>query len=176
MTWLSTVRPPHVYLVCTKYWTYGIVLYIYKLTSQFDRLPITLLEKQSKFPRYNMKCRIFCAVSRFPHHISCYIAESRLPLGQCSLDMKVQFVRWGGKCVELLHRAGHAQKWSKCPRYNTECRGKPDTTRNIPHSISFSPRYISCYIAENRLSLWLVHRGLTKKWPSHHCGWLKIFA
>ena len=110
MTWLSTVRPPHVYLVCTKYWTYGIVLYIYKLTSQFDRLPITLLEKQSKFPRYNTKSRIFCAVSRCPHHISCYIAESRLPLGQCSLDMKVQFVRWGGKCVELLHRAGHAQK------------------------------------------------------------------
>ena len=51
----------------------------------------TLLEKQSKFPRYNMKSRgkrdttheIFPVVSRFPRYISCYIAESRLPLGQC---------------------------------------------------------------------------------------------
>ena len=51
----------------------------------------TLSEKQSKFPRYNMKSRgkrdttheIFPVVSRFPRYISCYIAESRLPLGQC---------------------------------------------------------------------------------------------
>ena len=26
---------------------------------------------------------IFCVVSRFPQYISCYIAENRLPLGQC---------------------------------------------------------------------------------------------
>ena len=52
----------------------------------------TLLEKQSKFPRYNMKCsgklilrEIFRVVSRFPHYISLYIAESRLPLGQCAV-------------------------------------------------------------------------------------------
>ena len=52
---------------------------------------VLLLEKQSKFPRYNMKCieenqiihKILCVLSRFPHYISCYIAESRLPLGQC---------------------------------------------------------------------------------------------
>ena len=29
---------------------------------------------------------IFRVVSRFPRHISCYIAESRLPLGQCKSD------------------------------------------------------------------------------------------
>ena len=33
-----------------------------------------------------------------------------------------------------------------------KCRGKRYTTRNIPRSISF-PRYISWYIAENRLPL-----------------------
>ena len=53
----------------------------------------TLLEKQSRFPPYNMNCRgkhdtvqheLFRVVSRFPRYISCYIAESRLPLGQCT--------------------------------------------------------------------------------------------
>ena len=29
---------------------------------------------------------IFRVVSRFPRYISCYIAENRLLLGQCSLD------------------------------------------------------------------------------------------
>ena len=54
--------------------------------------PITLLEKESKLPWYNMKRKveenvilheIFRLVSRFPRYISCSIAESRLPLGQC---------------------------------------------------------------------------------------------
>ena len=53
----------------------------------------TLLEKQSKFPRYNMKCggkpvttcNIPRIVSCFPRYFSCYIAESRLPLGQCKV-------------------------------------------------------------------------------------------
>ena len=51
----------------------------------------TLLEKQSKFLRYNMKCRGKRDTTlkiprsiRFSRNISCYIAESRLPLGQCS--------------------------------------------------------------------------------------------
>ena len=34
-----------------------------------------------------------------------------------------------------------------------KCGGKHDTTWNIPHSITFSPRYISCYIAENHFPL-----------------------
>ena len=50
--------------------------------------PTTLLEKQSKFLRKNMKCRgkheLFSVVSRFPRYISCYITESRLSLGQCT--------------------------------------------------------------------------------------------
>ena len=29
---------------------------------------------------------IFRLVSRFPNYISCYIAENRLPLGQCVLN------------------------------------------------------------------------------------------
>ena len=46
----------------------------------------TLLEKQSKFPRYNMKCRgrhdttvheIFRIVSRFPCYFSCYITKKK---------------------------------------------------------------------------------------------------
>ena len=53
----------------------------------------SLLEKQSKFPRYNMKCEEnvmlqymkYCAqYHRFPSYISSYIAESQLHLGQCS--------------------------------------------------------------------------------------------
>ena len=51
----------------------------------------TLLVIHYKFPRHKMKCieenqklhEIFRAVSRFPRYTSCYIAESRLPLGQC---------------------------------------------------------------------------------------------
>ena len=52
----------------------------------------TLLENQSKFPRYNMKCRgkhnttrNFVRSISFSRYISCYIAESRLPLGQCTV-------------------------------------------------------------------------------------------
>ena len=58
---------------------------------------LTLSEKESKFPRYNMKCKgkhdiiitvheIFLVVSCFPRFISCYIAENQLPLGQCIAD------------------------------------------------------------------------------------------
>ena len=58
----------------------------------------TLLEKQSKFPRYtvawkveeNLKLQeIFRVVSGFPRYISCYIAESQLPLWQCSIIGKM---------------------------------------------------------------------------------------
>ena len=57
----------------------------------------TLLAEQSKFPRYNMKCRgkrdttwnITRNVSRFPRYISSYISESRLPLGQCTYSKNI---------------------------------------------------------------------------------------
>ena len=49
------------------------------------------VRKALRFPRYNMRSRgnvilheIFRVVSHFSRYISCYIAESRLPLGQCS--------------------------------------------------------------------------------------------
>ena len=53
----------------------------------------TLSEKQSKFPRYNMKCsgkhytirEIFRVVSRFLRYISCYIAENRFSLAQWTI-------------------------------------------------------------------------------------------
>ena len=67
--------------------------YIKKFCIRCTLLPhhTTLLENQSKYPRYNVKCRgkqyttwnIVRIVSRFPRYISCYIAESGLPLGQC---------------------------------------------------------------------------------------------
>ena len=61
--------------------------------SGFCDIKTTLLKNQSKFPRYNMKCRGIpdttwiiprSTVSRFPGYISCYIAEIqlRVPLGQ----------------------------------------------------------------------------------------------
>ena len=67
---------------------------MFKIKDQGTQLTvITLLEKQSKFPRKNMKCRgkpdttwtieLFRVVSRCPRYISCYIAEIRLPLVQC---------------------------------------------------------------------------------------------
>ena len=63
-----------VYLLCTCFWGH------------------TLLEKQSKFPRYNMKFRgkhdntwNIQRIITFSRYISCYIAESRFPLGQCNL-------------------------------------------------------------------------------------------
>ena len=34
---------------------------------------------------------LFHVVSRFPIYISCYIAESRLPLGQCTFTVSVEF-------------------------------------------------------------------------------------
>ena len=45
-----------------------------------------------------MKCRgkadttvheLFRVVSRIPHYISCYITESRLPLGQCRVTSDI---------------------------------------------------------------------------------------
>ena len=56
----------------------------------------TLLDKQSQFPRcitWNVEenlilHEIFRVVSRFPRHIVCYIAESQLPLGQCTCNWK----------------------------------------------------------------------------------------
>ena len=53
------------------------------------------VQKKSKFSRYYLKYtvhrgkrdtvlhKIFRVVFRFPRYISCYIAENRLPLGQC---------------------------------------------------------------------------------------------
>ena len=42
--------------------------------------------------------------------------------------------------------------------YNTKCREKRDTTWHIPHIVIRFPWYISCYIAENRLSLVTVRK------------------
>ena len=41
------------------------------------------------------------------------------------------------------------EKQSKLPRYSMKCRGKRNTTRTIPRSITFSP----LHIAESRLTL-----------------------
>ena len=52
---------------------------------------------------------IFRVVSRFPHYISCYIAESRLPLGQWTLlGKQAKFPWYNMKCRtveenEILH-------------------------------------------------------------------------
>ena len=55
-----------------------------------------LLEKQSKFQRYYIKVEenliqieTFRVVSRFPRYISCYVAESRFPLGQCTTNKAI---------------------------------------------------------------------------------------
>ena len=65
----------------------------------------TLLEKQSKYPWYNMKWRgipdttwtIPRTITFSPLHILCYIAESRLPLGQCTWAL--EFYRGPGKVI-----------------------------------------------------------------------------
>ena len=57
---------------------------------------LAMLHCQKSYPNfrilYNMKCRgnkilheIFRVVSHLPHYISCYIVESRLSLGQCTV-------------------------------------------------------------------------------------------
>ena len=38
-----------------------------------------------------------------------------------------------------------SEKQSKFPQYNMKCRGKPDTTWNIPRSITFSPVHFMLY-------------------------------
>ena len=71
----------------------------------------TLSEKQSKFPRYNMKWsgkhyttrEIFRVVSRFLRYISCYIAENRFPFGQCCSTGQVgNFLRKDDSCDRTL--------------------------------------------------------------------------
>ena len=42
---------------------------------------------------------IFRVVSRFPRYISCYIAENRLPLGQCTLYCTAYTL---GQCKESM--------------------------------------------------------------------------
>ena len=39
----------------------------------------------------------------------------------------------------------HCEKQSKFPRYNIKCRGKPDTTWNIPRGITFSLLHFILY-------------------------------
>ena len=41
------------------------------------------------------------------------------------------------------------QKVIKFPRYNTKCRGKGYTARNIPRSISFSPLHFVLYLGKS---------------------------
>ena len=62
-------------------------------------MPCTMLEKQSKFPWYNIKCRgkqdttwnILCSITFSPLHFMLYcIAESRIHLGQCSYYCELQ--------------------------------------------------------------------------------------
>ena len=48
------------------------------------------------------------------------------------------------------------KKLSKFPRYNMKFREKRGTAWNIPRSITF-PRFILCYIEENRLPLMTVN-------------------
>ena len=42
-------------------------------------------------------------------------------------------------------RTALLEKQPKFPRYNMKCRGKPDTTWNIPRSITFSPLHFMLY-------------------------------
>ena len=73
------------------------------------RISNTLLEKQSKFLRYNMKCRgkpdttyiheIFCVVLGFPRYISCYC-----------ISRKVDYIDyiWDSAGTPKFHRLGSA--------------------------------------------------------------------
>ena len=59
-----------------------------------------------------------------------------------------------------------SKKLSKFPRYNTKCRGKRDTTRNIPHSISFPPQHFVLYLGKS-ITFGTVWAG----WPVWSPGW-----
>ena len=60
-----------------------------------------LLEKQSKFPRYKMKCRGKPDTTwNIPRYISCYITESRLPLRQCGKVAKISV------CAKSFYQTG----------------------------------------------------------------------
>ena len=62
----------------------------------------------------------------------------------------------------------------KFPRYSMKCRGKPDTTWNIPHSITFSPLHFMLYRRKS-ISFWTVYSILLQKF-FHNIGdhWLHV--
>ena len=55
------------------------------------------------------------------------------------------------------------EKQSKVPRYNMKCRGKPDTTWNIPRSITFSPLHFMLY-RRKFITFWTVHIVADWEW------------
>ena len=66
----------------------------------------------------------------------------------------------------------HCKIKSKFPRYNTKCREKRDTTRNIPRGISFSPLYFVLYLGKSItfLTVW-AWWGRIKSYCSMRLAW-----
>ena len=48
-------------------------------------------------------------------------------------------------CLAIMIYCTLLEKQSKFPRYNMKCRGKHDSTLNIPRSITFSPLHFMLY-------------------------------
>ena len=67
------------------------------------------------------------------------------PSVQISLKNKKKFL--ADTCTYTVQKA---KKCSKFPRYDTKCRGKRETTRNILHSISFSLLKFVLYLGKSR--------------------------
>ena len=64
------------------------------------------------------------------------------------------------------------EKQSKFPRYNMKCRGKPDTTWNIPRSFTFSPLHFMLYRGKSITfgTVWKVVGKLLESRPFYNSG------
>ena len=55
---------------------------------------------------------IFHVISRFPRYISCYIAESRLPLGQCTSVYDLTTSRHWSTSLLVNNNGNISQRWA----------------------------------------------------------------
>ena len=68
-----------------------------------------------------------------------YLFSTSVGCGLREMDCRLTQTFWNPPTPTLL------EKQSKFPRYNMKCRGKPNTTWTIPHSITFPPLHFMLY-------------------------------
>ena len=118
---------PHQAHTAIKVWPhYQVVLVMTRERSHMER-SVTMFSLPSI--TFMTVHEIFRVVLRFPCYISCYIAESRLPLGQCSIP-DIQSVRYNNilyevACLNLLIGKKFSVGLQKFYYYTTTFPRKP---------------------------------------------------